>query len=1239
MLGRILRRPVTRNVVLRAAVLNCSHRLPTLGCLSEGMTHRSRRRFSALPDDVVSVDRAVKHVYTRMTPLEHILLRPGMYIGQVERRSPMPCWVLKSALAPPIGDSEANSTHFKIVRQELALAPALIKIFDEILVNASDNRMRHPGSCSRLDVFIDPGSTFHDPEISVFNDGKGIPIERHATEELYLPELLFGNLLTGSNFDDDEKRVTGGRHGYGAKLTNIFSKSFTVETVDSSKGLRYRQTWYDNMKRMGDAKITETTDPDYTKITFVPDLPRLTGFPDAQTMEEQDYSTMCRRVVDIAGCAAGQLKVTLNGHVVVVPSFEAYSNLYRGSSAPPLCYSRVNDRWEVAIGLSETGSFDSVSFINGMAVLKGTHIDLIVQQVSQAIVNNIVETFPELATDISPMWVRRQLFLTCNALIENPSFDSQMKEALTSSPKSYGSRCDLSRSFLAKLVVSQVNGGPGIVEAAITVARGRQQELLSKILGKTSKGKVLKAINLPKLEDARFAGTNAASECTLILTEGDSAKALAVAGLEVIGREKFGVFPLRGKFLNVRNANSGTLSKNAELMALCSIIGLEFKKNYKTAKDRDKLRYGHVMLMTDQDNDGAHIKGLVINSFRHFWPALLQPPTDQPHRKPFLSSFVTPLLKATSKRGKKEVISFYSMAEYNEWRSGLDSPADLKHWSLKYYKGLGTSTPAEAKAYFAKFDHHVRPFRWNSEVDGELLDMIFDIDRASDRRDWIIENYDEESMNIPEPENGNDVSYENFVNKEFIHYSNADNIRSLPHAVDGLKPSQRKVLYACFKRKLKSEVKVAQLTGYCAEHTAYHHGEASLQATIIGMAQDFVGSNNINLLAPQGQFGTRMEGGKDAASPRYIFTHLTPAARLLFPEDDDVLLDYNEDDGQTIEPVNYCPVIPLILVNGSAGIGTGWSTYIPPHNPQDVIAYIRAKINGDKDLPAIRPWAKGFTGEIVKRGDGKGFTCVGKVTMPKKKTILISELPLGRWTNLYKRTLQKMCDDNEILSFIEDHTTTTVSFTVSVNKEQQKKLLKPTLEVSFKLASSLPTTNMNAFVSNNSIVKFDTAEEIADAFFPTRRNLYVDRKSVLLSEMQYNAAVMKNKSRFIQAVAGGEIDLTRQRQTKEQTIGRLVELGFDDSCLLNSIRRNNALYKKRAALEVDDSVSESNIAGTGHFDYLLNMPISSLNTEKIQTLQLDAEKTEAELIQLTNTSPEDLWIEDLDRLEAHLSSR
>jgi DNA topoisomerase-2 len=958
----------------------------------------------------------------------------------------------------------------------------------------------------------------------------------------------------------------------------------------------------------------------------------------SQLLQPADYATMCRRVVDVAGCAAGQLKVILNGRDVSQESFLGYCQLYRHTTFP-LCYARVNPRWEVAIGVSESNgaSFDHISFVNGMATTRGgTHVNAVVQQVAKAVCDRLARLHPELKDTITPGLVRRHLFIGCNALIENPTFDSQMKEALTCGPTTWGSECNLTKKYLSQLVLPLEDGGPGIIEEVIAIGRGRQQATLFREIG-GAKAKRRQLLSIPKLEDAHEAGGNNSCDCTLILTEGDSAKALAVAGLEVIGRENFGVFPLRGKFLNVRDASIDQLTNNAEVKALCSILGLDFDKEYDTMEERSQLRYGHIMLMTDQDMDGSHIKGLVMNFFRHFWPKILKPAVDLPLQKPFLSSFVTPLLKATPKKSKSEVLSFFSMAEYNEWRSSLESLDDLKNWNLKYYKGLGTSTPAEAKEYFTKFKQHVRPFHWNSTVDGELLDMVFDKNRAADRRDWILDEYDEQAIIVPDADHDNAVSFEDFVNKEMIHFSNADNIRSLPHVMDGLKPSQRKVLYACFKRKLKSEVKVAQLTGYCAEHTAYHHGEASLQSTIISMAQDFVGSNNINLLIPSGQFGTRLTGGKDAASPRYIFTYLAPIARLLFPEADDILLDHREDDGLMIEPFFYCPIIPLLLVNGSQGIGTGWSSFIPPHSPTDVVAYIRAKIDKSVELPRIRPWVRGFHGDIVPREDGSGFSTLGKIERKSSKSVLISELPVGRWTSDYKETLIKMREKNEIESFLENHTTTKVSFTVSSKSVQLDRFEKSGLHKFFKLVSSLPVTNMNAFDVNNRIVKFSSAEAIADSYFPVRLSLYSDRKSVLESEMNYTTTMMRNKARFIQAVADGDVDLVRQQHTKQDTLGRLMELGFDDSNTLKAVRSDNAVQSRvrDGAIAVDDEPEKSSKDEEGDFDYLLNMPLSSLTVERIQELHRDAERNESQLEVLKKTSPEDLWRSDLDQLEAH----
>jgi DNA topoisomerase II len=409
------------------------------------------------------------------------------------------------------------------------------------------------------------------------------------------------------------------------------------------------------------------------------------------------------------------------------------------------------------------------------------------------------------------------------------------------------------------------------------------------------------------------------------------------------------------------------------------------------------------------------------------------------------------------------------------------------------------------------------------------------------------------------------------------------------------------------------------------------------------MAQDFVGSNNVNLLVPSGQFGTRLIGGTDAASARYIFTYPSPITRLIFPEVDEVLLKYCEDDGQLIEPHFFCPIIPMLLVNGCQGIGTGWSSTIPTFNPLDVLNYIRAKLNNDSKLPEIRPFARGFTGTIEKRSTGDGYTSIGRAIKLNKSTILIDELPLRCWTANYKNFLLDLQQKGVISTFFEDHTTTKVSFTVTVKTSQMMKLERSGFESAFKLQSSLLTTNMHAFNSNRVIRKYETPEEIADDFFLVRMKLYEDRKSGMESEMQYLALLARNKAKFIQAVTSNEIDLLSGRKSKQETVQKMQVLGFSTNTDLKVVRNDNEPFRRNEFLATgsivagnEEVVDSGSIDNFDEFDYLLNMPLSSLTAEKVLGLQQEALIKDKELEVTKGTTPTDLWRQDLDKLDSHL---
>lgn len=483
----------------------------------------------------------------------------------------------------------------------------------------------------------------------------------HAEQKVYIPELIFGHLLTSSNYDDDEKKVVGGRNGYGAKLANIFSTRFTIETADGSRGLKYSQTFTGNMGVKGEPVITSHSGPDFTCITFTPDLARF----GMATLDEQTVALLCRRAVDMAGVLGKGVAVFLNGSRIPVSSFPEYVALYEGlgdgdvgpvtalgaaPSPPTRIWERVNERWEVCLSLTE-GIFSQVSFVNAICTSKGgQHVNYLADQIATAVAEAANKKNKGSGVEIKPMHVRGYMQLFVNCLIENPAFDSQTKDTLTTRPKDFGSTAELSPAFMKKVLAS------GIVERVQNWAKFKATTELQKAAGGK---KPARFVPIPKLDDANFAGhPSKAGDCTLILTEGDSAKSLAVAGMSVVGRDYFGVFPLRGKLLNVREASHKQIMNNAEIQALVTILGLQYGKVYDSAKG---LRYGHLMIMADQDHDGSHIKGLVLNLLHCFWPSLLA-------LDGFLQQFITPIVKAVPSARSREPISFFTLPQYSEWK-------------------------------------------------------------------------------------------------------------------------------------------------------------------------------------------------------------------------------------------------------------------------------------------------------------------------------------------------------------------------------------------------------------------------------------------------------------------------------------------------------------------------------------------------------------------------------------------
>ena len=1132
----------------------------------------------------MSNSMALADQYKRLTHRDHILELPDTYIGSVETHEESR-WVY---------DESSKKMGYK----KVSFNPGFYKLFDEIVVNARDALVRSQGQAQTqkdaipvkhisLSLQQQEGKPFM---IVVENDGEGIPVVEHAEYKVWVPELIFGHLLTSGNYNKQEEKIVGGKNGYGAKLANIFSNEFVVETRDSKVGKSYKQVWKNHMSTCEKPQVkTDKAGKGFVRISFTPDLTRFTGL-DLTDMTKVLHT----RAIELAALAGKEVKVSWNGTAIPVNTFEKFTHLFVKEEAS-IAYEKCSDRWEVAAVLTRTLFEDEdsnderhVSFANGVNTKKGgKHVDT----VSKHILTEFCEVAKKKKVDVKPSQLKDAVLFFVNATIVNPSFESQTKECLTTPATKFGSVFKCSPKFAESLVKM------GLLEEAQAILEARMAKEAKKTDG--AKKKTIRGI--PKLEDALWAGTAKSSDCTLILTEGDSAATSAISGLKIVGRESWGVFPLKGKMLNVKDISQVKFNQNEELTAIKKILGLEQGKKYSSAKD---LRYGRVMVMADQDLDGAHIKGLLMNLFHTEWPSLM--------KIGFICSLMTPLLKATK---RNEVLSFYSAPEFESWKE-KQGEERLKGWKLKYYKGLGTSTPAEAREWFE--DLHEIKYKWDEATD-ESVSLAFSKKRSDDRKKWL-GTYDAKRMVIPAADGS--VAFSRFVHDELIHFSNADNLRSLPHLMDGLKPSQRKILFGCLKRGLKQEIRVAQLAGYVSEHAAYHHGEASLNSTIVGMAQTFVGSNNINLLVPIGQFGSRLLGGKDAASPRYIHTHLEHIVETIFKKEDHDILSHTEDDGLLVEPDTYLPVVPLLAINGCVGIGTGFSTDIPPHHPMTIVNMIRDRLEGKRlslEGLTVQPWWFGFKGRVLSVNEDTWVTKGLYTSDDAKRTITITELPVGTWTKDYKVFLDDMCsgekaglgsDGKPVLKSFDDlYDDDTVNFILYLEADYYEDVKADITEFEkrFKLTTSWRLSNMTCFDDKMRIVKYSTVGDIVEAFYGPRLVAYEQRRQHEMARLEREALEADAKARFLKAILDGSLEL-RGASDEEILSGMLM---LDLPPLSNPDKPD----------DIDS------------YEYLLRLRMDRVKAAAIADAERAVLAARMAYETLRDTTASAMWISDLDDFE------
>lgn len=1108
--------------------------------------------------------------YQKKDHISHCLDRPDMYVGSTRLRK------IEEYVA------EQKEGTYIINNKEIKSSPAILRIFIEALSNAIDNVERSKKSktpCTTIKVTLNEETG----ETSIWNDGDIVPIEMDPDEGVYNHTMIFGQLLTGSNYNDEEERIVAGRNGLGIKLCNIFSKTFTVEGIDPDQEKSFSQTWTNNMRDVGEPIIKKKKGKGYTKVSWVPDFKHF----GLEKYNKDIIELYTRHIIDSA--MLSKVKVYLNNEIIPVKTLTQYSQFYDCPTDEKIYIKTETSE----VLLTPSSSFQVVSFVNGVYTrLGGQHVDAWSEEIFRPIVdkfNGKDKKTKSKTPKININDVKQFFRLFVVSTVVRPEFDGQDKNKLESP------------QVPAQVKTTQINAISkwSVMDNIEDIIRTK--EML--VLKKAEKGGK-KNVKVDGLDPANNAGGKYSYDCSLFVCEGLSAKTYVVAGINTgvydkKGRDWFGVLPVTGKVLNVRNATATSIAANKVIVSFIQTTGLRHGVDYTNEENFKTLSYGKVIIVADADVDGIHIEGLIMNLIHSLFPTLLD------RKEPYLIGMKTPIARVFI--SKKDDLLFYDENRFNKYLL-----EQTKKVNAKYYKGLGTTREEDVPDTFG-----LKMIEYITDTNStNNMNKVFHKKYADARKSWL-ENYSpqDQKFSLDDQDNISQMTVSNFLNGEMIKFSHADCSRSIPNGIDGMKESQRKILYAVRKRNLRysgSSLKVAQLSGYTAEHSNYHHGEQNLQDTIINMASGFPGTNNIPLLYPDGGFGTRLEGGKDAASARYIFTKMEGMTEYIFRTEDDPLLTPVNDDGDLVQPEYYIPIIPMILVNGcTAGIGTGWSCNIPCYNPLDLVSTIREWIANDGEvlledpddgsitsiLPPLVPWYRDFKGDIKADGENR-FITKGIVSSVKPSVKEVTELPIGMWTNKFKETCEDFISDKKLKSMKNYSTTRDVNFVLTESSDGMY-----CNDENLKIHTYLYTSNMVLFDEKEKLKKYDNTDEIIINFCKVRLEYYVKRKKHQVDTLEKEIRHLGNKERFVQEVIDNTLNI----------------MNVEEDVLVDELKK----------CEYDEEPDQ------GGYDYLLRLQVRTFTANKVNQLKNDIASNKKKLGNLKKTTPEKMWLSDLDDFEKH----
>ena len=1415
--------------------------------------------------------------YKGLSDKKHIYQITDTYIGsdeQTEREE----WVFRFAKN-------------QLEKRKITVSQAVERLFLEILSNAGDNAF------SSRNSGVDPGEiniTMSESRITIRNGGLPIPIEINKEMGLYAPEMIFGVLRTSANYDPSVIRMGCGRNGFGAKLVNIFSKEFSIDVADNIRKKRYRQTWRDNMEVREEPVIENYKGSSYVEVSYLMDFKRFKYQEDKYPAEV--FALFGRLALEMSmNCKVPLVINDAKYDVVDIQNFCKYIFPEEALSTS-IVHIEKDDPLYVEICLLDTpDAGETLSYVNGMITRDGgVHVEAVIKAISNVLleklnnskaVKNINKDDAKKKNILTLADIRPHISIVMSCRIPDPKFTSQTKTQL-SGPQ-------LKFEFPEKLFTHIYKWS--LITRLYATLEAKQMKNLQK-----TDGKKRRHILLEKGEDANEAGGAQSKKCTLFIVEGKSAMGYAVKAISSIpnGRNFYGILPIRGKLLNVMNANAQQIAENEELIEIKKMLGLKEGMDYSSQEAFATLRYGYVVILTDADDDGKHIMGLILNFFYCRFNTLLN--------RGYIYYLRTPILRVYS---GKQMLKFYSAGEYETWRS---KTANANNWKHRYYKGLGTSKDSDI------LDDFKSPKMVLCLYDDRSPDsfrLAFDSKYSNQRKTWIAtwkKAFDIEDVK--------ECPISKFIDQEFIQYSVANLHRSIPRLMDGLKVSQRKVLWAAFQHwkgpimgqlmKGPKEIKVERFASITAEATNYHHGGNCLSETIIAMAQNFVGANNMPYFTQDGQFGcvspetpillwngktklakdivetdvligddgkprniskvvkgidemyevsqmygdsyvvnslhiltlkfmnhkqvskepikdvwrithfdskseniihttfekfenleiflktipdnnifdihlstylklseeekkgfvavtnsvpiqwekrstpfhfgrstkcydygsswddketisneylndgwrehilfgvvdkygekdikqngwninikrhhssleylvkslgipfkklgdtyhlyatfnvdgyqpldielyshiqihsmgrgeycgwyldsnerfllgdftvthnTRNFGGEDAAQPRYPDTRPQEWLKYVYRSEDFPLMERAFDEGNEVEPVSFLPIIPMALINGCLGIGTGHSTFIPNCSPMEIVDWLLSKLERKTILPSVLPWYRGFTGNIKIKtatvseddffdrpsssenedtSEGQeedeqedkemrevtlSMVTTGKVQVDKKANIHIQELPIGIWIHKYKEFLEHLLEEKRIVDFSNLSTHETPKFVI------QGFLGKPTFD-KLKIRRNYGLTNMVLLDMNNTPRKYKSIDALLDEFYTIRLPYYSMRKKRMIDDLSGRIKVLEDKYRFLKLVIEDKIVIFKK--TKQEIVAQMKQYKLPED-LLTSIR------------------------------------LSSLSEDELDELMKEIEGLKKEREDISVLLPEQMWITDL----------